>query len=341
MTDSLKSKLRHALAALGLFSLAGCGPSTPLQRQQYQGGALGTSYSIILYTEGPQDFTRQIDSVFAVMNRSMSTYLPDSDISRINRGDSTVVVDAMFREVFEASGGIWEESGGHFDPTVGVLVDAWGFGPGPALEMDSLKVDSLLAFVGFDKVSLGPDNRIRKALPQVRLDFNAIAKGYSIDRLAGLFDEAGVSHYLIEVGGEVRARSGNPEKNQPWRIGIDDPQVSDGRSIKRVIALQDRSMASSGNYRKFRVDPQTGAKFVHTIDPLTGFTRSSNILAASVLAPNCMLADGYATAFMAMDLEASRKLLGEHPELEGYIIYVDADGTVKEFMTPGFEALIR
>ena len=341
MMALLRSKLWYTLAALGLLALEACGPATPLQRQQYQGGALGTSYSIILYTEAPQDFTGQIDSVFAVMNHSMSTYLPDSDISRINRGDSTVAVDAMFREVFQTSREIWQASGGHFDPTVGILVDAWGFGPGPALEMDSLKVDSLLAYVGFDKVSLGPDNRIQKAYPQIRLDFNAIAKGYSIDRLAVLFDEAGISHYLIEVGGEVRARGGNPEKNQPWRIGIDDPQVTDGRSIKRVIDLEDRSMASSGNYRKFRVDPETGAKYVHTIDPLTGFTRSSNILAASVLAPTCMVADGYATTFMAMDLDASQKLLSEHDELEGYIIYVDSDGTVREFMTPGFEALIR
>ena len=341
MMDLLKSKWWAILSGTWLLALAGCGPSAPLQRQQYQGGALGTSYSIILYTESPQDFIPQIDSLFAVINHSMSTYLPDSDISRVNRGDSTVAVDDMFREVFEASRSIWEASGGYFDPTVGVLVDAWGFGPGPALEMDRLKVDSLLAYVGFDKVSLGPDNRIRKALPQVRLDFNAIAKGYSIDRLARLFDGAGVSHYLIEVGGEVRARGGNPEKDQPWRIGIDDPQVTDGRAIKRVIALDDRAMASSGNYRKFRVDPQTGAKYVHTIDPHTGFTRNSNILAASVLAPTCMVADGYATTFMAMDLDASRKLLAEHPELEGYIIYIDADGAVQEYMTPGFEALIR
>ena len=341
MMDLLKSRWWPVLVATGLLALAGCGPSAPLQRLQYQGGALGTSYSIILYTEGTRDFSRQIDSVFAAMNHSMSTYLPDSDISRINRGDSTLVVDDMFREVFEASRNIWEASGGYFDPTVGVLVDAWGFGPGAALEMDSLRVDSLLAYVGFEKVSLGADNRIRKALPQVRLDFNAIAKGYSIDRLALLFDQAGIAHYLIEVGGEVRARGGNPEKKQPWRIGIDDPQVTDGRAIKRVIALEDRSMASSGNYRKFRIDPETGAKFVHTIDPLTGFTRSSNILAASVLAPTCMAADGYATTFMAMDLEASQKLLAEHDELEAYIIYLDADGTVREFMTPGFEALIR
>lgn len=324
-----------------LLLALGCGPAGPLQRQQYQGGALGTSYAIIVYADGEHDFTGQIDSVFAVMNRSMSTYLPDSDISRSNAGDTAVVVDAMFREVFEASRDIWKTSKGAFDPTVGVLVDAWGFGPGQALEMDSLKVDSLLAYVGFEKVSLGPDGRLRKAVPQLRLDFNAIAKGYSIDRLAALFDAEGVSHYLIEVGGEVRARGGNPEKKEPWRIGIDDPQVLDGRAIKRVIALENRSMASSGNYRKFRVDPETGSKYVHTIDPHTGYTRASNILAASVLAPTCMVADGYATTLMAMSLEDSQKLLEADDDLDAYIIYLDAEGQVAEFMTPGFEALLR
>ncbi len=341
MKALLKSSLSGALTGAALLALWGCGPSAPLQRQQYQGGALGTSYSIIVYAEGEHDFSGQIDSVFAVMNHSMSTYVPDSDISRINGGDSTVVVDAMFREVFGASRDIWEASKGAFDPTVGVLVDAWGFGPGQALEMDSLKVDSLLDYVGFDKVSLGPDGRIRKKVPELRLDFNAIAKGYSIDRLAALFDSRGIAHYLIEVGGEVRARGGNPEKKEPWRIGIDDPQVTEGRAIKRVIALEDRSMASSGNYRKFRVDPETGAKFVHTIDPHTGYTRASNILAASVLAPNCMIADGYATTLMAMPLEESQKLLETSGDLDAYIIYLDADGNVAEFMTPGFEALVR
>ena len=326
---------------MALLLAQGCGPSGPLQRQQHQGGALGTSFAIIVYAEGEHDFTGQIDSVFAVMNRSMSTYLPDSDISRSNAGDTTVVADAMFREVFEASRDIWKTSKGAFDPTVGVLVDAWGFGPGQALEMDSLRVDSLLAYVGFEKVSLGPDGRLRKTVPQLRLDFNAIAKGYSIDRLAALFDAEGVSHYLIEVGGEVRARGGNPEKKEPWRIGIDDPQVIEGRAIKRVIALEDRSMASSGNYRKFRVDPETGAKYVHTIDPHTGYTRASNILAATVLASTCMVADGYATTLMAMSLEDSQKLLEADDDLDAYIIYLDADGNVAEFMTEGFEVLVR
>jgi thiamine biosynthesis lipoprotein len=332
---------RRFLALATAVLLWGCHPEGPLQEQVHQGGALGTSYAIKLYAADTTDLQPRIDSVFRVINQSLSTYLPDSDISRINRGDSTVVVDAQFREVFEASARIYRRTGGYFDPTVGVLVDAWGFGPGPALEMDSLRVDSLLQFVGFHKVRLTPAHRVVKDHPGVRLDFNAIAKGYAVDRLAAMLEEQGIRDYLVEVGGELRARGGNLDKGQDWRVGIDDPQVVDGRAIKRIIAFTDNAMASSGNYRKFRIDSLTGQKFVHTVDPHTGFTRNANILAATVLAPTCMVADGYATAFMAMDLEASRQLLSQSPELEGYLIYLDGEGKTAEFMTPGFEALLR
>lgn len=331
--------MKYSLLA-GMALLWGC-TSAPLEEQHYQGAALGTSYSITVFTDTPEDLRSQIDSVFRVLNQSMSTYQPDSDISRINNGDSTIRVDAMFREVLAASREVHQATQGYFDPTVGVLVDAWGFGPGPALEMDSTVVDSLLAYVGLDKISLTQDGRIRKALPGVRLDFNAIAKGYAIDRLAAMLDARGDQHYLVEVGGEVRARGTHPLRKESWKVGIDDPQVTEGRRILRVVALEDRSMASSGNYRKFRVDPETGARFVHTIDPHTGFTRSSNILATSVVAPNCMLADGYATALMAMDLEAAKELLRGHRELEGYIVYLDEAGTLQEYMSEGFTLRIR
>ncbi|MDG1570806.1 FAD:protein FMN transferase [Robiginitalea sp. M366] len=326
---------------LGLVLLfAGCGTAT-LQEQHYQGGALGTSYAITTYSETPEDLRPAIDSVFRVLNQSLSTYQADSDISRINAGDSTVQVDQMFREVLEASKEVFEATDGYFDPTVGTLVDAWGFGPGQALIMDSTRVDSLLLYVGLEKVSLGPDGRIRKTVPGIRLDFNAIAKGYAIDRLAAMLDAHGVPNYLVEVGGEVRTRGGHPLKGQPWRVGIDDPQVTEGRRIKQIVNLEDRSMASSGNYRKFRVDPGTGEKFVHTIDPHTGFTRNARVLATSVIAPTCMLADAYATAFMAMELEASQALLASDPELEGYIIYLDDAGQPAEYMTAGFRERVQ
>ena len=333
-------KYSGVFGAAVLLMLGACNPTGPVREQVYQGGALGTSYAIKLFSPDTADLRPRIDSVFRVINHSLSTYLPDSDISRINRGEASVRVDEMFREVFEASRQIHQQTEGYFDPTVGVLVDAWGFGPGPALEMDSLRVDSLLQYVGFDKVHLGEDGKIARDIPGMRLDFNAIAKGYAIDRLAVMLDQAGVEDYLVEVGGELRARGRNLSREQAWVVGIDDPQVVEGRAIRKIIALQDRSMASSGNYRKFRVDSLTGQKFVHTIDPHTGFTKNSNILATSVIAATCMEADGYATALMAMDLQASIDLLKGQPDLEGYIIYLDEEGTTKEFMTPGFEALV-
>ena len=334
-------KFSGFLLGLVLVLLGGCTEAPSLREHVYQGGALGTSYSIKVFTADTTDLQPAIDSVFRVVNQSLSTYLPDSDISRINNGDSGVQVDKMFAEVFKMSVEIYQQTEGYFDPTVGILVDAWGFGPGPSLDMDSARVDSLLQFVGLGKVRLTPDYRIAMQQPGMRLDFNAIAKGYAVDRLGVMLEDKGAADYLIEVGGELRTLGINQLKEQPWVVGIDDPQVLEGRKIKQIITLRDRSMASSGNYRKFRVDSISGKKYVHTIDPRTGYTKDSKILAVSILAETCMRADGFATAFMAMELKASKRILETDDSLEGYIIYLDASGATSEYMTPGFKAVLK
>lgn len=304
------------------------------------GGALGTSYSITYLTEKELDLKSEIDSVFEAINLSMSTYIPDSDISRINKGDTTVRIDHMFREVFQLSQEVYSNTNGYFDPTVGALVNAWGFGPGDIVEMDSSKVDSILHFVGLDKVRLNSDGTITKNDPRIFMDFNAIAKGYAIDRLAVLLDQKNIENYLVEVGGEIISKGENKIKNKSWLVGIDDPQIEEGRRLKLTLKLADKAMASSGNYRKFRVDSITGQKYVHTIDPKTGYTRNSDILAVSVIANDCARADAYATAMMAMELSESKKLLNLHEQLDAYIIYLENDGEVAEFMTPGFKKLV-
>ena len=321
--------------------MSSCGlDSATYVKSAHFGGALGTSYSItILYPE-TINLESEIDSVFRVINNSMSTYLADSDISRINQGDSIIVVDKMFRDVFELSKEVYSNTNGYFDPTVGALVNAWGFGPGKQLTLDSTKVDSILQFVGFDKVRLSKEGTVIKNDPRIYIDFNAIAKGYAIDRLAELLDQKDIENYLIEVGGEIIAKGENKLKQKSWIVGIDDPQVEEGRRLKLTLQLRDNAMASSGNYRKFRVDSTTGKKFVHTIDPKTGYTKNSDVLAVSVIAKNCAKADAYATAFMAMELSESIKYLRSHEELDAYIIYVDEIGEVKEFMTPEFKKLL-
>lgn len=301
------------------------------------GSAQGTSYHITYLTAKELDLQRQIDSIFEAVDKSMSTYRADSDISKINKGDSTVVVDQMFRDVFELSTEVNLASNGYFDPTVGALVNAWGFGPEKGIAMDSSKVDSLLEYVGYQKIRLTQDNRIKKTNPHIYLDFNAIAQGYTVDRLGLLLDQHGITDYLVEVGGEVAAKGENRLNQKQWAVGIENPQEESNGELKTIVALKDRALATSGNYRKFKIDPASGKKYVHTIDPITGFTKNSNVLAASVIGHTCAKADAYATAFMAMDLDGTIKLLERQKELEAYIIYLDENGDLREFMTSGFQ----
>jgi thiamine biosynthesis lipoprotein len=304
------------------------------------GGVFGTSYSIIYLSDKTLDYQKEIDSVFLVVNTSLSTYIPDSDISKINKGDATVQVDHMFQDVFELSKEIYRKTEGYFDPTVGVLVNAWGFGPELQVAMDSSKVDSLLQFVGFNKVQISQERNVLKEHPNIYFDFNAIAKGYAIDRVALMLDEKGIQDYLIEIGGEVVGKGINTIKNKPWTVGIDDPENEFERELKAAISLKNRALASSGNYRKFRIDEATGQKYVHTIDPITGFSKISNTLGVTILANDCATADGYATACMAMGLEAAKQLVLSDDSLDAYIIYADDKGIIQEFLTEGFKKLI-
>lgn len=333
--------MRKVLVIVCVVIIFGC--EEDLVKNRNVGNALGTTYSILYITDNETDFQKEIDSVFQVVNQSLSTYIPQSDISRINRGDSTVVVDHMFQEVFELSKRIHDVSNGYFDPTVGVLVNAWGFGPGKQMELDSIRIDSLLQYVGFDKVKLTDQNTIQKEKEEIYFDFNAVAKGYAIDRLGAMLDAKGVQDYLVELGGEVLVKGTNRIAQKKWTVGIDDPLAENERKLKRIVSLEDVAMASSGNYRKFRVDSETGEKYVHTINPKTGFTKNSKVLATSVVARTCAEADAFATAFMAMDLNDTRKLLLISNIVGGpevYIIYLDNEGETKEYMTPGFEALV-
>jgi len=331
----IKGKLFAALVLTLLFS---CTPKEPkIFKNQNAGAALGTSYNIVYVSDKELDYQKEIDSVFMAVNKSMSTYIPDSDISKINQGDSRLVVDEMFQEVFLLSKEIYEKTDGYFDPTVGTLVNAWGFGPGKQIDLDSTGVDSLMKFVGFDKVSLTAERTIRKEDRNIHFDFNAIAKGYAIDRLATFMNQKGIKNYLLEVGGEVVVKGENTANKRPWGIAIQDPEAE---QTKISIRLKDRAMASSGNYRKFRIDSVSGKKYVHTINPKTGFTKNGKVLGVNILAATCAEADAYATAFMAMDFGDSVKFLMNQQAIDAYIIYLDENGKTKEFSTEGFKKVM-
>lgn len=328
---------------MSLFISCRSEKSTDLALKQETGQALGTSYSILYFASAEMPrVEKSLDSIFTAVNKSMSTYLATSDISKINKGNATIVVDQMFKEVFKMSQVIYERTDGYFDPTVGSLVNAWGFGPQKyKLEMTEKTVDSLMQYVGLNKVQLTSKSTLQKMNPNVYIDFNAIAKGYCIDRIGALLERRGVTNYLIELGGELLAKGRNLGKHKPWSVGIDDPRQKEERTFINTIPLKDRGMATSGNYRKFRMDSVSGKKFVHIIDAKTGYTKPSNILSVSVLAPSCTIADGYATAFMAMPLEKSKALLTSDDSLDGYIVYSSPNGELKTYTTDGFVAEVE
>lgn len=305
------------------------------------GEALGTSFQIRYYSDEPFLLEQGLDPIFDRVNQSMSTYREDSDISRLNRGDS-VKVDSLFQKVFQLSQQVYVESGGSFDPTVGTLVNYYGFGPETgSVTVDTTEVDSLMQFVGLNKVRIESDGVVLKTDSRIYLDFNAIAKGYTIDLIGHYLDQQGVNNYLVELGGELLARGENLNKTAPWTVGVDDPRQEEGeRTLIGALQLHNRAMATSGNYRKNRLDPVTGKMFVHTIDPLTGYARKSDVLSASVLAANCALADAYATAFMAMGLERTKEVLPELENVDAFLIYAKENGESGEFMTEGFEKVM-
>lgn len=334
--------MRLGLLFLLLVSLFSCADKTD-GKHMLQGDAFGTTYSIQYYAAENLDLEKGIDSVINTVNRSVSTYMPDSDISKINKGDSTLVVDQIFIDVFLLSEKIHDQSDGYFDPTIGVLRNAYGFGDEkPLAVIDSITLDSLMNYVGFGKVRLNEKGTVTKLYPEIYFDFNAIAKGYGIDCLGRYLNKQGIQNYLIELGGELVAKGINSEAGNPWKVGVESVDSSvDDRTFRAVLELKDRAMASSGNYRKFRIDSLTGKKYVHTINPINGEAEQSDITSATVLAATCAQADAYATTFMAMGLERSRALLEKLSGIDAFFTYNNADNNEQVFITAGFqEALL-
>jgi thiamine biosynthesis lipoprotein len=309
---------------------ASCNSQKKTQIIKLEGFVFGTTYHITYATDSKTSFQKPIDSLFHLMNKSLSTYVPTSDISKINKGDTTVVLDAYFSEVLKKSKRIYKETNGYFDPTVGYLVNSWGFGPEKTNKnLDSIEVKKKMQFVGLDKVRI-KNGRIKKQFPEIYLDFNSIAKGYGVDIIGRFLESKNNSNYLVEIGGEIRARGKNSKENH-WRVAIEKPQIDETQILHSTIELTNESMATSGNYRKFRVT-KNGKKQVHTINPITGFATESTLLSASVISTlDCADVDAYATAFMAMGLKHTQSFLLRHTKIKVVLLYVNKEGALEEF----------
>jgi len=253
--------MRHRILALLIIFLVSCNNKEP-KNTKLSGQVFGTSYSVIYNSY--ENYEKQFDSLFYVINKSMSTYIENSDISKINRNEA-VEVDEHFTNVFKTSKTIYDVTSGAFDPTIGAVVNAWDFGPeGKIVSLDSLKIDSLMLSVGLDKVKLRR-NAISKQNLNTYLDFNAIAKGYAVDVIATYLESQNVNDYLVEIGGEIRCKGMNKEKQSNWMVGIDKPNFDGSQSVIKAINLIDGAMATSGTYRKFKLDAE-GNRYAHIID---------------------------------------------------------------------------
>ena len=323
--------------------MVACQPSVNEKVYLIEGEAQGSTYHIKYIAERDENLKPAIDSILEVIDRSMSTYRSDSAISKINLGDTTVVVDQHFRKVFEASQQIWQESEGLFDPTVGVLVNAWGFGKQKISEADlptDKKIDSLRKYVGFDKVAITEKNLIKKRYTEILFDFNAIAQGYTSDVVANYLSARGIKNYIVEIAGEMYLKGKNTVEDKSWTIGVENPlKPLDDRDLVATIQFTNQGLATSGNYRKVWTD-SNGRKYVHSINPITGRATQSDVLSATVVAPSTMLADGYATMFMVMGLAKSKAFLEKHPDLAVLLVYSDDKHQEATYKTKSFEKLI-
>ena len=301
------------------------------------GYAQGTTYHISYLDTRESLYKVQVDSILNVIDFAMSTYNKDAEISIFNSADTTLTIGKHFQEVLQRSIEISKLTQGDFDVTVGPLVNAWGFGADPTVKGD-VKPEEILDQVGYQKIQLN-GTQLSKTHPNLKLDVNAIAQGYSVDVIGAFLESKGVTDYMVELGGEIRCNGRNADNNL-WRIGIDKPseEIQEER-FQAIVNIDNRSLATSGNYRKFYVD-ENGMKYVHTINPHTGYPVKSNLLSASVIAPDAMTADAFATTFMVMGLEKSIAFSKKHPELYVYFVYVNKKGEWETYISPGMEEQI-
>ena len=287
--------------------------------KRIQGDAFGTTYQVIVQSESNSSKIKQsIDSIFEVVNNSMSTYRSNSIISKVNQSQNPVKVDSHFIEVFKKSKDIWKLSNGYFDPTAGSIVNLYGMGPNNKIQsINEYKIDSVMQYVGLDKVYLNQQNFIVKTDENVYIDFNAIAKGYSVDLVKDLLININSNNFLIEVGGELITMGVN-EKNKKWKVAIQNPV--DLNSYYSEITLDGMSLATSGNYRKFRIDSETGVRYAHIVNPINGQSMSNNILSASVIANSCIEADAWATSLMLMDPMDAIEIINNIADIEVLIL---------------------
>ncbi len=333
--------LNLLLFIISIFFLTACNPRESnrenLDYYQDQGEVFATGYSIKY--EYDRSLKNEIEAELEKFDQSLNPFKENSIITNVNN-NIPVELDSFFLNVFNKSMEVSVKTQGYFDVTISPLINAWGFGFQNMENISQETIDSLKEFVGYEKIKI-EKGEIVKSDPRVELNTSAIAKGYSCDVIADLLESFGVENYMIYIGGEISARGVN-EQGVCWRIGIDKPRddlIFIQHDIQVILSLCNKSLATSGNYRNYYV--KDGKKYAHTIDPYTGYPSETDVLSATVIANDCMTADAYATAFVAMGIDKSIEIANSIPDLYYYFIYEnESDGSFAIKYSDGFEQFL-
>ena len=330
--------MKKILSALFLVALI-VGTVFILSGSKYytnEGQIFGTTYHITY--AGTNDLDKEIRAELQRVDDALSMFNKQSVLSKFNRNEKYDVSNARFNDVVRLSLQLSRETDGAFDITVAPLVNEWGFGFKHRERINASKIDSLRAFVGYDKLFYEGD-RLNKRDSRVTIDCGAVAKGYGVDCVARLLSSKGCTNYMVEIGGEVVVKGKNA-KGKKWTIGINKP-VDDSTktvsAVQNILHVSDCGIATSGNYRNFYyVD---GRKVSHTIDPKTGQPVQHSLLSATVLTPSCAKSDALATSFMVMGLDRAKAFLAKHKDVQAYFIFADGQGKYNVWMTEGMQKL--
>lgn len=342
----LPMRFKTLLALAFIVLLPGCGSSSQ-KEHLISGRTMGTTYHIKVVAPSLEDMAGlqvKIDQRLEQINQSMSTFRPDSEISRFNALTAIKTpfkVSPDFLRVMLSAREIYHLTGGAWDGTVNPLVNLWGFGhSGPLQHLPPEEaVKKALGEVGFDQIVVDPTGTLSKTHPHVSVDLASIAKGYGVDQVAVLLHNNGYKNFLVEIGGEVYA-AGQRHDGKSWHVGINQPKRDAPLdAVYGVVTLRNAAMATSGDYRNFY--QLQGHAYSHIIDPRTGHPIQNGVVSASVVADNCTLADGLATAMMVMGPVQGLDLLNQLEGIEGLVVVRKPDGKLENFPSAGLSGLAR
>lgn len=340
LVDSMNRLFIKGLALVGLaFFITACSKKIP-EVQHFQGQTMGTYYQVSYVLDSQQQSDKQfseqtlqfeIEKRLELVNNQMSTYRPDSELSRFNKVKISMQVSDAMRHVVETSLDLFHKSDGAFDVTVGPLVNLWGFGPDkrPDKVPSQSLIDKKMKVVGSQHLSL-KGNTLSKEIPDLYVDLSAIAKGYGVDFIAEYLQQRGINNYLIDIGGELRVQGHKPDKNK-WTLAIERPVA--GQSVQRLIHIGNNGIATSGDYRNYF--ESEGIRYSHTIDPHTGKPIKHKLVSVTVIDKSCMLADGFATAITVLGPQAGLTFAQQH-HLPVFLLVKEGDD-FKEYYTAEFE----